>query len=298
MRHFPLALYCAAVLALVTVAARAQSPPQGASYLAPMAYAERPPPPTEPSVVIAAKPAATTPVAAPTKPAAPKRAVRHEMAKRRWRAKGPIGPVTIPPPDTLVMMVRGTLAGLNQANFTGNYSVLHELATPTLQARVSATQFGNAFARLREQNIDLSPILVMPPHFVETPKLTPRGEMRVAGIFPSRPLQIHFAIDYRAVDGYWLIDALSVSALPAAPAATAGDVVRSRFGEAERAIRAAERPLQQARRPVRETELATLRYVPSDFYAPADLYAPSDFWPASLHRLVFGPSIRFAASAQ
>ena len=63
------------------------------------------------------------------------------------------------------MMVRGALAGVNQANFTENYSVLHAMTAPALQARVSAAQFGKAFASLRKQNLDLSPVLVLAPQF-------------------------------------------------------------------------------------------------------------------------------------
>ncbi len=222
MRHLPLAFYCAAALALASGAAEAQD------LSVPVAYPQRPPPPIEPSVVI--KPAAAKPEAEPPKPAARERRerpVRHEMARRRWHSKGPTGPVTMPPPDALVMMVRGTLAGVNQANFTENYAVLYDMTTPALQARATAAQFGKAFAGLRKQNLDLSPVLVLPPRFTVAPSLTPQGVLRLAGFFPSRPLQINFAIDYRPIDGYWLIDALSVSALEAGAPAPMANAVTS-----------------------------------------------------------------------
>ena len=112
------------------------------------------------------------------------------------------------------MMVRGALAGVSQANFTENYSVLHGMTTPTLQARVSAAQFGAAFASLRKQKLDLSPILVLLPQFTVAPAVTPQGVLKLVGFFPSRPLQINFDIDYRPMDGFWMIDSLSVSAVP------------------------------------------------------------------------------------
>ena len=121
----------------------------------------------------------------------------------------------MPAPETLVMMVRGVLTGVNQANFTGNYSVLHAMTAPALQARVSAAQFGKAFANLRAQNLDLSPVLVLLPQFSVVPLLTPDGVLKLTGFFPSRPVQINFAIDYRPVDRFWMIEALSVSALQA-----------------------------------------------------------------------------------
>jgi hypothetical protein len=218
MRRFPAAFYCVAAWALACGPAGAQD----VNFLR-VAYPERPPAPTEPSVVIkpAATPAATMPAAAPMpvvppKPLARAPVVPHEVVKHvklRRPGRGPTGPVTVPAADVLVMMVRGTLASVNHANFTENYSVLHEMTTPALQARVTAAQFGRAFADLRKQNLDLSPALVLNPQFTPTPSVTPQGALRLAGYFPSKPLQINFAIDYRPVDGFWLVDGLSVSTL-------------------------------------------------------------------------------------
>lgn len=124
-----------------------------------------------------------------------------------------MGPVTMPSQEVLLTMVRAALSAVNQANFTDNYSVLHAMTTPSLQARASVVQFGKAFADLRRQNLDLSPALVLDPQFSPAPTLMPGGALKLNGVFPSRPFQISFAIDYLAVDGYWLIDLLSVSAL-------------------------------------------------------------------------------------
>lgn len=196
MRQFVVAMCCAAVVALSPTCCYSQS--FGALG------GNKREPPVEPSIPVPEKPATA-------EPAAPKPAVQRPIVRRIHRA--PVGPVTMPSAEVLVVMVRGALAAVNQANFTENYSVLHGMTTPALQARVSAGQFGKAFAGLRQQNLDLSPVLVMAPQFTATPALTPQGVLRVAGFFPSRPLQINFAIDYRAVDSYWLIEALSVTAL-------------------------------------------------------------------------------------
>jgi hypothetical protein len=163
----------------------------------------------------------------PPKPLARAPVVPHEVVKHvklRRPGRGPTGPVTVPAADVLVMMVRGTLASVNHANFTENYSVLHEMTTPALQARVTAAQFGRAFADLRKQNLDLSPALVLNPQFTPTPSVTPQGALRLAGYFPSKPLQINFAIDYRPVDGFWLVDSLSVSTLRTDAPGTAASV--------------------------------------------------------------------------
>ncbi len=219
-------------------------------------YQERSPPPTEPSIAVAAPPASPIPQVVPPKPV-----VRHIVVQRH--AKGLAIPVTTPPPDVLVIMVRAALAGVNQANFTENYSVLHGMTTPALQTRVNPAQFGKAFVSLRKQNLDLSPVLVLPPQFTATPAVTPQGLLRLTGFFPSRPLQINFAIDYLPVDGFWLIDAISVSALQAGVPAPAPSPVSA---------------------------------APSTSPYAAAPVMKSDFWEARFTKTThFGPRLSFAA---
>lgn len=109
------------------------------------------------------------------------------------------------------MLVRTTLVALNQANYTGNYSVLHGLGTPALQAKHSPGQLSAAFANLRNQNVDMSPVLVLSPELTENPTISPQSALRLVGFVPSRPLQINFAMIFLPLDNRWRIDGLSVS---------------------------------------------------------------------------------------
>lgn len=127
--------------------------------------------------------------------------------------------VPIPPPEVLLMLVRTTLVALNQANFTGNYTVLHALGTPALQQRNSPADLGQAFAGLRQQNIDLSPTLVLTPQLTEGPVIASDSSLRFKGYFPSQPLQINFAMAFQPVAGRWRVEGLSVAAVPTAGAA-------------------------------------------------------------------------------
>ncbi|MDO8877357.1 MAG: SPOR domain-containing protein [Pseudolabrys sp.] len=189
------------------------------------------------------------------------------------------------------MMVRAALTAVNQANFTENYSVLRGMTTPALQTRLSAEQLGRAFVDLRKQNLDLSPALVLAPEFTEMPRLTSAGALILKGIFPSRPLRINFAIEYLPIDGFWMIDQLSVSAsradapLPAQVAApqvtgpqeTAPRVAAPEAAQATPAVTVpAPAPVVQDTKPAApdraQTSLATGRFVPVNFsldYKPA-----------------------------
>lgn len=123
--------------------------------------------------------------------------------------------VAVPQPDVLLLLVRTTLIALNQANFTGNYTVLHGLGTPHLQAEASPAQLGIAFTQLREQRLDLSRVLVIPPELTAPPNLTPDGRLRLTGVFRTSPVHIGFDMVFMPVAGIWRVEGLAVRAFPA-----------------------------------------------------------------------------------
>lgn len=116
------------------------------------------------------------------------------------------------------MLIRATLTALGQANITGNYTVLHALSTPGMQAASSPADLAIAFTALRRQGVDFSPSLVIAPELTEPAHVTPQGVLRFAGYVPSQPLRIDFAFAFQPINGVWRIDGLSVSARVAAEA--------------------------------------------------------------------------------
>src|SRR5262249_28856242 len=109
------------------------------------------------------------------------------------------------------MLVRATLVALNQANFTGNYSVLRDLGTPQLQAANSQAKLAIAFTNLREQHLDLSRVLLLSPDLTEPPSVASDGALRLVGLYRTSPVQISFAMVFRPLDGIWRIDGLGRS---------------------------------------------------------------------------------------
>ncbi|MGQ0455731.1 MAG: hypothetical protein ACT4OU_01580 [Hyphomicrobium sp.] len=123
-------------------------------------------------------------------------------------------PPPVPPAEILLLLVRNAFAALNQANQTGNYTVLHALGSPTLQAQNSPAKLGIVFTDLREKGVDLAPTLVLTPQLTESPAVSANGELRLGGYFPTAPLQIDFTIVYRWVEARWRIDGMAVAAKP------------------------------------------------------------------------------------
>jgi hypothetical protein len=125
-------------------------------------------------------------------------------------------PPAIPAPDvdTLVILIRSTVLALNQANLTGDYSVLLGLAAPRFQAANSADGLTKAFTNLRERGLDLSTVAVVNPVLDGEPVLGDvdgRRMMRLTGAFPGPSEAIAFDMIFEQVDGRWLLFGLGVN---------------------------------------------------------------------------------------
>jgi hypothetical protein len=120
----------------------------------------------------------------------------------------------------VLILIREALIALDQANKTGNYTVLRDLGSPEFQAN-SAARLAEIFAQQRRDNIDLSGVAVIDPQLTLLPQIEGNGLMRMAGFFPSVPTQVNFELVYAPVGGRWRLFGLSVSFGQAAPAAPA-----------------------------------------------------------------------------
>ena len=119
--------------------------------------------------------------------------------------------------DVEAMLVKNALTAVNHGNITGNYTVLRDLGSAGFREKNSAAQLAAIFQNLRQQKVDLSPILVLDPQFIQAPALNPAGQLQLVGFFPTRPLQVRFALAFQRVEGGWMIDTLSVGAINPQP---------------------------------------------------------------------------------
>lgn len=113
-----------------------------------------------------------------------------------------------------LMLIRNALALVNHGNLTGNYTVLRDLASPRFRQRNSAADLAVTFANLRQQRLDLSPILVIQPQLTQAPEIV-GDRLQIAGMFPTRPQAVQFALAFQQVEGGWMIDEISIRVAPA-----------------------------------------------------------------------------------
>jgi hypothetical protein len=120
----------------------------------------------------------------------------------------------VPDPYKLNMLIRTTLIALNQANRTGNYTVLRDLAAPAFQRTNNAARLAEIFAKLRKRDLNLSPILFFQPKLRSPANLTDNGLLRLTGYFETKPEQISFDMLFQPVENDWRLFGLAVDVAP------------------------------------------------------------------------------------
>jgi hypothetical protein len=118
----------------------------------------------------------------------------------------------------VLILIRSSLLALDHANKTGNYTVLRDIGAPGFQSNTAA-RLGEIFAKLRNDNLDLSGVAVIDPQLNLLPQIEANGLMHMAGFFPSVPTQVNFDLSFAPVNGQWRLFGISVSIGQSAPAA-------------------------------------------------------------------------------
>ena len=118
----------------------------------------------------------------------------------------------------VLILIRSSLLALDQANKTGNYTVLRDIGAPGFQSNTAA-RLGEIFAKLRNDNLDLSGVAVIDPQLNLLPQIEANGLMHMAGFFPSVPNQVNFDLSFAPVNGQWRLFGISVSIGQSGPAA-------------------------------------------------------------------------------
>jgi hypothetical protein len=129
----------------------------------------------------------------------------------------------VPPPkpaqidrNGVIILIRSALLALDQANKTGNYTVLRDLGAPGFQSNTAA-RLGDIFASQRRDNVDLSGVAAIDPQLSLLPEIDANGMMHMGGFFPSVPTQVNFELAFAPVNGQWRLFGLSVNLGQAAP---------------------------------------------------------------------------------
>lgn len=112
----------------------------------------------------------------------------------------------------------------NDANRTGNYSVLRDLASPGFREANTSAKLAEIFQDLRHRGIDLAPIVLFQPKLKRKPWIDDRGRLNLTGFFTTRPEQVEFDLAFEAVNDRWRLFGIRVGTQKVVEVGAAGGV--------------------------------------------------------------------------
>src|SRR3979409_1004972 len=138
------------------------------------------------------------------------------VATEEQRPAPPAAAAPQPPPlpvslEQALYLIRSTLLSLNDANRTGNYTVLRDLAAPDFQGTNTAADLAQNFSDLRRRKFDLFTVALAAPQLTAPPALDDHGMLGLSGFFPTRPAQINFDLLFQNAGGQWRLFGISVA---------------------------------------------------------------------------------------
>ena len=119
----------------------------------------------------------------------------------------------VPDESAAATLLWSTMAAVDHANRTGNYSVLRDLGTPSFRAAHSTNSLAQTFAQMRSERVDLSRVLTLFPLYEFPPAIVDGGLLRMRGSFRMRPKSVDFDLLFRWNDG-WALQAIAVQPRP------------------------------------------------------------------------------------
>ena len=127
---------------------------------------------------------------------------------------------------TISTLIRTALIALDQANQTGNYTVLRDLGASAMQASNSAADLAKLFAGYRENHLSLAATVLFDPALDKPPELGTDGTLHLVGHFPTQPQEVMFDLTFFFERGLWRIANMQIGTRAAgaagAPGAPAG----------------------------------------------------------------------------
>ncbi|HVZ53962.1 MAG TPA: hypothetical protein VG986_18480 [Pseudolabrys sp.] len=120
----------------------------------------------------------------------------------------------VPSALTQEILVKTTLLTLNDANVTGNYTVLHAKLAKPFREQFNADRLKQIFKSFAEQNIDWQMIAAKSPVSTAEPAIDKRGALLLRGYFDTAPSRLSYDLDFLPSEGEWKPIKLNVKVKP------------------------------------------------------------------------------------
>jgi hypothetical protein len=109
----------------------------------------------------------------------------------------------VPSERALETLVKTSLLSFNDANVTGNYTVLHAKLSKPFREQFPPARLKETFKEFSDKRIDIDVVATYGPAYTATPAIDAEGKLVVKGFFPTEPVRVNFELDFIPSDGDW-----------------------------------------------------------------------------------------------
>ena len=127
-------------------------------------------------------------------------------------AFAPANAASVPSDDQQEILIRTTLMTFNDANMTGNYSVLHAKASKEVQAQLSIEKLFETFKPFRTNRLFFEDIVYEDYDSYEDAKFDSDGALVLAGVFKTDRVKVSYRLKFLKNDTVWKWSGINVNA--------------------------------------------------------------------------------------
>ncbi len=101
------------------------------------------------------------------------------------------------------VLIKATLLTFNDANITGNYTVMHAKLSKPFREQYTPEKLKQAFKVFQDHHIDFDIIAAKKPILREPAQVDDKGILVLNGHFDTAPSEVHFELGFIRSEGEW-----------------------------------------------------------------------------------------------
>lgn len=116
------------------------------------------------------------------------------------------------PPDafTQEVLIKASLLTFNDANVTGNYTVMHAKLSKPFRDQFPPERLKEVFKVFHDKKIDFDLIAAKPPVASKPATVNDNGVLMLHGYFDTTPSRVNYELDFILSDGEWKLIRINV----------------------------------------------------------------------------------------
>ena len=112
------------------------------------------------------------------------------------------------------ILVKTSLLTFNDANVTGNYTVLHAKLSNPFRDQITPEKLKQSFKSFADQHVDFDLIAAKPIVPTSEAKINSSGVLMLRGYFDTTPSRVTYELDFLRSEGEWKLISINVKVRP------------------------------------------------------------------------------------